>query len=175
MEKTSIISIRVYNDEKKILMEESQKNNMTVNSLGRQIISKYIEWHRYTKDMGYTSITKSLLQTLFKKENDATIKIISILTHNTLKSTVLFMYGEFNLSNVLSVLDIWLGACNISFRHFTDFHIEKYVITHNMGGNFSRYLDMSLNSILNEVGHTTKNQINDESHITFEIERVSEK
>ena len=91
--------------------------------------------------------------------------------HNTLKNTVLFIHGEINLSNILSVLDIWLNTCNIPFRHFTDFHIEKYVITHNMGKRFSVYLDVSINSVLNEIRYATNNKIVDESRITFEIER----
>ena len=171
MNNTRILSIRLYEDEKNFLLAESQTKNMTVNSLGRQIISKHIAWHRYAKDMGYACVTKSLVQTLFEKIDDTTVNDISKNTHNTLKNTVLFIHGEINLSNILSVLDIWLNTCNISFRHFTDFHIEKYVITHNMGKRFSVYLDVSINSVLNEIRHATNNKIVDESRITFEIER----
>ena len=172
MEKTGIVSIRIYENEKNHLNTESQKKNMTVNSLGRQIISKHIAWHRYAKDMGYTCVTKSLLELLFKNADKNTINDISTNTHTTLKNTILFIHGEINIQNTLSVLDTWLDACNISFRHFTDFHIEKYVISHNMGKRFSEYLEVSINSVLEEVEHVISNQTLDELHITFEIERV---
>jgi len=172
MNKTSILSIRIYEDEKNRLLAESQTKNMTVNSLGRQIISKHIAWHRHTKDMGYTCVTKSLLKTLFANTDTNIMNEITANTHTTLKNTVLFIHGEINIGNVLSVLDIWLSACNVSFRHFTDFHIEKYVVTHNMGKRFSEYIDVSLNSVLNEIRYITSNKTIEESRIIFEIERV---
>lgn len=171
MNKTSILSIRLCEDEKNNLLAESQTKNMTVNSLGRQILSKHIAWHRYTNDMEYTYVTKSLLKTLFANVDDATIHNI-VNTHNTLKNTVFFIHGEMNIQNILSVLDVWLNACNICFRHFTDFHMEKYVITHNIGQKFSEYLEMSINSVLGEVGHSLVNLVVDESRITFEIQMV---
>lgn len=172
MEKTRILSIRVYEDERNHLITESQKNNITINSLGRQIISKHITWHRHAKDMGYTCVTKSLLESLFKNADKNTINDISENAYTTLKNTILFMHGEINIQNILSVLDTWLSVGNISFRHFTDFHIEKYIISHNMGKRFSEYIEMSINSVLGEAGYTIRNQILDELHITFEIERI---
>ena len=170
MEKTSIISIRVYENEKRMLLEESRKNNMTINSLGRQIISKHIEWHRYSKDLGYTCITKNLMKTLLTNNNETT-NHISTDGYNTLKNTISMMYGEINISNLLTVFDIWLSASNISFRHFTDFNTEKYAINHNMGKSFSMYLNSSLNSILNELEYTIINNKIDENCTTFEISK----
>jgi len=175
LKKTSILSIRLYEDEKTSLNTESQIKNITVNSLGRQIISKHVNWYRFTDDMHYIMITKSSLQILFEKADDIAINNMTSNMHNKLKKTAVFIYGENNIKNILSVIDMWLDACSIPFRHITDFHIEKYVINHNIGKNFSEYLYRLINSALVDVGHIIKNQTIDESCITFEIERVSEK
>lgn len=169
MKKTITVTIRLYEDEFATLEEESRKNNMTVNSLGRQIISKHVAWHRYAKDLGYICISKDLMKILFTNNN---VLIQTNETgYNTLKNTILMMYGEINISYLLSTFDIWLSASNISFRHTTDFSIEKYVISHSIGENFSSYLDLSLNALLNEIGYTIVNKKIHENSIAFEISK----
>ena len=74
-----------------------------------------------------------------------------------------------DLPSFLKVLDLWLAASNISFRHIVENHQDKYIVQHDLGNKWTIYFTSVTGTLLNELGYRMDKQVTTEQTITFEI------
>ena len=171
MKKTSILSIRINDDEKEILNTESELQGITLNALIGQILSKHIRWDRYSRDIGHVFISKPFLRSLLKNIDNKHMEKIGLpLAVSSMREEVLFSKGDITIENFLSVFDMWLNSCNIPFRHIAEGELDKYIIKHDLGINFSTYLRKLVENTLNEIQFKFTEINNSEDNITFELQ-----
>lgn len=173
MRKASVITVRVTEEEKNKLHAESEMESITLNTLVSKILAKHVRWDYFTKDIGYIFVTRPFLRALLENVDEKTIMTIAVSTcRGAIRDAIIFMSGEMNLKNFLAGMDMWLGASNIAFRHITEDHTDKYIVKHDLGKKFSLYLNTVINSVLNEIGYKSINQITDDQSNSFEIEKI---
>ena len=175
MKKTSVVSIRIDNDEKSLLSLEGDLEGITVNALIGKIISKHIRWDRYSREIDSVCISKKTLSALLSNLDDCKINdICKISPMVSIKDAILFSKGTFTYENFLSIFDVWLDTSNIGYRHISEERFDKYIIKHELGSNFSKFLHALVEKILHELSLSLSNVELNENHISFEIRNMSD-
>lgn len=89
-----------------------------------------------------------------------------------MKDATIFMYGEITLDTYIKSLDAWLAASHIPFRHIKNYDEDKYVIQHEFGNVFLKYLVTVINAILNEFTFCIDKQDLTDQSVSFSIDKV---
>lgn len=172
--KDVVISVRVDEKTKQKLEVESDMKNLTMNTLVGQIVSKHVDWDRFTEDIGFVFVTKSFMRAILTNVPDEIITEVAVtVCRGSMKDATIFMHGSFNLENFIKTLNLWLGASNIPFRNISDGK-EKFIIQHELGEKYSHYLITVITSILNELKYSAINQEITDQSISFEIGKIKE-
>jgi hypothetical protein len=118
-------------------------------------------------------LTKPFLRAILSHvpEKDMT-NIAVTFCRGAMKDATIFMYGEITLDTFIKSLDAWLAASHIPFRHIIDDDTDKYVIQHDLGDVFSKYLVTVINAILNEFTFCIAKQDLTDQSVSFEIDKV---
>ena len=173
MKKSAIISVRVDADTKNKLEIESEMKGMTLNTLIGQIITKHTSWDRFAEDIGFVFLTKPFLRAILSHVPDKEIINIAVtVCRGAMKDATIYMYGEITVDTFMKSLDSWLAASHIPFRHIKDNDEDKYVIQHELGNVFSKYLVTVINAILNEFTFCISKQDLTDQSVSFSIDKV---
>lgn len=173
MKKSVIISVRVDEDIKKKLEVESEMKSVTLNTLIGNIITKHVNWDKFAEDIGFVFLTKPFLRAILSNISEKEITTIAVtICRGAMKDAAIYMYGEITIDTFIKSLNLWLAASNIPFRHIKENNQERYVIQHDIGIQFSKYLVVVVNAILNELKFGVhKQEVTDQS-ISFEIVKI---
>ena len=168
--RTSIISVRVSDDVKEELEVESELTATSLNTLIGQILKKHVEWDRFAEDIGIVVLPKSFIKEVLEHVDDKTLTTIAGSTSKcAIKDSMLFIKGKADIESFLEVLDLWLSASNISFRHIAKNQQDKYIVQHDLGPKWTIYFTTVTSTLLSELGFHMTNQVMTEQNITFEI------
>jgi hypothetical protein len=173
MKKSAIISVRVDADTKNKLEIESEMKGMTLNTLIGQIITKHTSWDRFAEDIGFVFLTKPFLRAILSHVPEKEMTNIAVtVCRGAMKDATIYMYGELTVDTYIKSLDAWLAASHIPFRHIKNDDEDKYVIQHELGNVFSKYLVTVINSILNEFTFCIAKQDLTDQSVSFSIDKV---
>lgn len=173
MKKSEIISVRVDANVKHKLEAESEMKSMTLNTLIGQIITKHVSWDRFAEDIGFVFLTKPFLRAILSHVPDKEmINIAVTVCRGAMKDATIYMYGEMTVKTFIKSLDSWLAASHIPFRHIEEDNEEKYVIQHELGEVFSKYLITVINAILNEFKFCASSQDLTDQSVSFVISKI---
>lgn len=67
---TSVISVRIPEEIKEKLENESKIANLTLNTMIGQILSRFVSWDRFAEDTGFVFIQKHFLKDLLVEINE---------------------------------------------------------------------------------------------------------
>ena len=173
MKKSAIISVRVDADTKNKLEVESEMKSMTLNTLIGQIITKHVSWDRFAEDIGFVFLTKPFLRAILSHVREKEMTTIAVtVCRGAMKDATIYMYGELTVDTYIKSLDAWLAASHIPFRHIKDDNTDKYVIQHELGNVFSKYLITVINAVLNEFTFCIAKQDLTDQSVSFSIDKV---
>jgi len=173
MKKSAIISVRVDADTKNKLEVESEMKSMTLNTLIGQIITKHVSWDRFAEDIGFVFLTKPFLRAILSHVPEKEMTTIAVtVCRGAMKDATIYMYGELTVDTYIKSLDAWLAASHIPFRHIKDDNTDKYVIQHELGNVFSKYLITVINAVLNEFTFCIAKQDLTDQSVSFSIDKV---
>jgi len=171
---SSIITSRVRENVKIKLEAECKSKNVTLNTLIGQILSKHVDWDRFTEDVGFTFMSKVDLKTIFDSITEKQIeKIAQTQGKDSMKNTIDFIQGEFNFENFIRILDLWIGASNVPFRHISTVDSEKFIVKHDLGKNWSLYLITLVETISWDLNYRISKKNINRQNISFEIKKVN--
>lgn len=172
-EKSTILSLRIKDSIKIKLELESDLHNVNLNTLVNQILTKYLEWDRFSRDIGSLYITKNFLRGIFSELSEQKIHILaSTISAPSLRDAVLFMHEEFNYENTISTIKKWLEISDYQFR-FTTVEIDKFVIHHSMGKKWPLYFTTMLSTLLKELDYGLKDITSNSESLCFTITKFS--
>ncbi|MBS3921641.1 MAG: hypothetical protein KGZ37_00655 [Nitrosarchaeum sp.] len=168
-EQSTIYSLRLKNSIKTKLELESELHNVNTNTLVNQILTKYLEWDRYSKDIGSVYITKRFLRgVLGELSEQKIITIASTISAPSLKDAVVFMHEGFNYTNIIKTVKAWLENSDYQFRHTSDL-TDKFIIHHGMGKKWTIYFTTMLSTLLKELNYGLKDMVVTDDSICFTI------
>ena len=126
----------VYN----LLMDDSLKKGISINSLMNSICKNYVTWERIAKEIGYAPLTKRTIKKIFNHLDEKTIDQIGNEIGSTVPREIIFLaFNEVNFENIIHTIEI--NGCRFgTVRHIVKDHTHNINIHHGISEKFSRFL-----------------------------------
>jgi hypothetical protein len=135
-----------------MLRVESERRHISLNSMINQILQRYAEWDMYESKVGLMSFLKPVAAELFKKRNkQEIIEIASSVGKNATNDAALFMKNKMDLDSFLSWLDVRMKNSSVEMSHTVEGNTHRYILKHDLGGNYSLFQKTVLELIFNDV------------------------
>ncbi|HMH09293.1 MAG TPA: hypothetical protein VK553_01170 [Candidatus Nitrosopolaris rasttigaisensis] len=121
------------------LRQESEKKQVSLNTLTNQIFTDHIVWHTYAKQTGLSYVPKPLIS---RTVNELTEEQLSTIAEEAvkdkLKDLALLIRDEFTASSFLSMTEDWARISDFSYKHeISDGgRIHRFMIQHDLGKNY---------------------------------------
>ena len=127
-----------------------------------QVLVQFIEWHSPAKKAGLVPLPKVLLIKIMDKlTQEQIVQIAEYMVTKEIKDIILILKKEHTVSSFMSTIESWAKTSDFPFNH-EDLGggTHKYVVSHEMGKNWSLYFGIIFTRIFEELGVT---------HVNFEI------
>lgn len=165
------VSVRIPIEISIALDDESKSIGVSLNTLINQVIIKHAQWERFEKELGILHLSKESAKRLFSTlSKEEVITLASSSCKAMLKELTLFIKGQLNIENLIDVISIWLTANNTSFRHIKTSTLERFIIKHELGKNYSTYLGATIQMLFSEINKEICEISINERGLIFEIE-----
>lgn len=160
--KTETATFRIDKKVLEHLRSDAKDENITLNSFVNQLLIQFVEWYSPARKAGMIPLPKVLLikimEKLTKKE---IIQISEYMVTKEIKDIVLVLKKEHNVNAFMGAIESWAKSSGFPFSHDDlSESTHKYVISHEMGKNWSLYFGIIFTRMLEELGV---------SHVDFEI------
>lgn len=145
-------TFRIHADVMSKLRKESELKQSSLNALVNQILRQYTEWSSFEPRVGLIPFPKQVLTDIFSSMDPDTITDLARgIGKNTAIEMSIFMNGKLNAKAFLSWLEVRLknSGCEVVRRVEDENHI--IIIKHDLGKNWSLYLETLLNSTLEDT------------------------
>lgn len=97
-------SIRISEEQVRLLEEEAKKKGVSVNSLLTILINKYLEWDRFAERFGYVSIARQGYRNLVESLSDeALIAHSKEVGAHSASDIARFWFGKLDVETLLSL------------------------------------------------------------------------
>ncbi|HJU12882.1 MAG TPA: hypothetical protein VJ792_00305 [Candidatus Nitrosotalea sp.] len=150
--KTSTITFRLDDDILKRLRDESDKRQISTNTLANQAFRRFLEWDIYEPVSGFVIINKPVFVEIFgKMKQSEIVSIASKIGKNEVRDIALFMKGKMDLISFLSWFETRMVNSSVQVSHTKIDGSHSYVMKHEIGKNWSVYHKTILELIFDEV------------------------
>ncbi len=124
----------------------------SLNVLMNQILCNYIDWDADAVKAGYMPIQRTTLVKLIDVLDE---KIIAEIAEQSAKSngknSILYMYGKYNLENVLKNIRAKAHRSGFSIKEYEENQNLEIVIQHNLGWKWSMFSKFYHQEIFHEI------------------------
>ncbi|MFB5597622.1 MAG: hypothetical protein ACE5RJ_01200 [Nitrosopumilaceae archaeon] len=149
-EKTRSITYRLPAKVVEELETEATQKNISQNVLVKQILEKYVQWDRFGDKIGMIPVPKALLSVLGgKMEGEYIDAIINVLIP-TIKDTVLFVKGSYDLERCIETLEDYMRASGMKSDHRVEGGNHHFIIQHELGLKWSFFTEQLLKEIFKQ-------------------------
>ncbi len=157
-------SFRIDPDTLHKLNLESEKSEVSLNSMVNQILKQHVEWHSKAADAGVGTIFKPMLKHLMAQLDDENIKgLAKKIAKQEGKDFMMLLSHEYNIHAALKLIEVWLKVIKYPYSYDITGNEHKFFIHHDLGKKYSIYLSELYENVLNEF----------DVHSTFKIEQNS--
>ena len=139
---TEVRAIRIPKHTRAVLEMEARARKVSVNALITDILSKFVEFDRYTDKFEYVSISREAFKAIVEKLDDASIsKAGSEVGRRLPKEIAHFWFSTLNLETFLSFLSVFCKYAKLA-QYDVKVDGATYVIAlyHAMGIKWSMFL-----------------------------------
>ena len=155
-EPTEVITIRVPKSLKSKLETLSKKNQVNLNLLINQILTKNVHWDEHITDMGWLQFNPTTVKEIFNYLKDEEITNLARSTKTDVINGIKFIYGDTSLEHSIEFMDSWLSATNTPFRHTKDTKSHNFIVHHKVGKNWSKFAIKITEEFITDLGYTVK-------------------
>jgi len=170
-ESTDTITIRVPKSLKEQLEKTSKKNQLTLNNLINQILNQRMHWDEQLNKMGWLQFEPQTVKEIVKNLNEEEICQIVEKTRAGVTKAIKFIYGDTSVKDVVNFIDSWLTSSNFAFRHTEDSESHRFLVSHELGENWSLFANKAVMSVIEDLGHTIINHDNKEDSYSITIKK----
>ncbi|HKU32338.1 MAG TPA: hypothetical protein VJR22_00645 [Candidatus Nitrosotalea sp.] len=150
--KTSTITFRLDDEVLARLRDESNKRQVSTNTLANQALRRFLEWDIYEPVSGFVMINKPVFIEIFgKMTQDDVVSIASRIGKNEVRDIALFMRGKMDLISFLSWFETRMINSSVQVSHTKDNGSHTYVMKHDIGKNWSIYHKTILELLFQEA------------------------
>lgn len=150
--KTSTITFRLDDEILKKLRAESDKRQVSTNTLANQAFRRFLEWDIYEPVSGFVMINKPVFAEIFgKMKQDEIVSIASKIGKNEVRDIALFMKGRMDPVSFMSWFETRMINSSVQVSHTNIDGVHTYVMKHEIGKNWSVYHKTILELIFDEV------------------------
>ncbi|MGN6350983.1 MAG: hypothetical protein ACTHL3_05920 [Candidatus Nitrosocosmicus sp.] len=154
--KTSTMTFRIDDNVLRILRSESERHQISLNTLINQLLKRFVEWDMYESKVGMIPIAKPIVVELFRKMSKEEISKMALdIGKNAVHDISLFMKNKMDLDSFLSWFETRMNSSLTETNHSIQNGFHVYVLKHELGENWSLYHKIILQSIFNEIFEKT--------------------
>jgi len=154
--KTSTMTFRIDDNVLRILRTESERHQISLNTLINQLLKRFVEWDMYESKVGMIPIAKPIVVELFNKMSKEEISKMALnIGKNAVYDISLFMKNKMDLDSFLSWFETRMNSSLTETNHSIQNGFHVYVLKHELGENWSLYHKIILQSIFNEIFEKT--------------------
>lgn len=132
------------------LETEAMEKNISQNVLVKQILEKYIEWDRFAEKIGIIPVPKKILDSLGKDMNGEVINEIIRVILPTIKDSVMFIKGHYDLKRCIEMLEDYMRASGMKSDHRMEGELHHFIIQHELGMKWSLFTEQLLKEIFHQ-------------------------
>lgn len=156
--KTATMTFRIDENVLKILRNESDRNQITLNSLVNQLLKRYVEWDMFEPKVGMIPIAKPIVIQLFDKMTKEDIENMAReIGKDVVHDIALFMKNRMDLDSFLSWFETRMTSSLTETNHTIQDGYHVYVLKHELGENWSLYHKIVIELMFNEIFNKTVN------------------
>ena len=170
-EQTDTITIRVPKSLKEQLEKTSKKNQITLNNLINQILFQRMHWDEQLNKMGWLQFEPSTVKQLIKFLSEVEMDEIVSKSKKGVARAIEFLYGDTTVDHVAEFIDSWLTVTNMPFKHTEDIDSHKFLVTHELGRNWSVFANKAVIGFTTELGHKILGFENKEDSYSITIQK----
>lgn len=150
--KSATMSFRFDVEVLKKLKDESEKQNISLNTLANQIFKRYVEWDRFESKVGMVPVAKPILGILFKNlDEKETIKLATEVGRDIIGDITVFMKGSMDVESFLSWFETRMNASAFEINHTIKNSTHMIIVKHDVGYNWSLYHKTILELIFTDI------------------------
>ena len=138
------------------LRQESEKKQVSLNTLTNQIFTDHIVWHTYAKRTGLFYVPKPLIsRTVNELTEEQLSSIAEEAVKDKLKDLALLIRDEFTASSFLDMTEDWARISDFSYkREISDGgRVNRFMIQHDLGKNYGFLLKEMYRFALEDMLH----------------------
>lgn len=134
------------------LSTRSDLQKTSLNVLVNQVMCNYVEWDADSIKAGWIPIQRTILTKLIDALDEKTISNIAEQSAKSSgKDSVLFMYGKYNLENLLKTIRASAQRSGFSIKEYEENQNLEIVIQHDLGWKWSIFFKFYYQEILHEL------------------------
>jgi hypothetical protein len=145
---TEGVTFRIPSDTLNELREESDKKQVSLNTLVNQIFKNHIDWHRYASQGRSIDYPRNVISRVFDKLTQEELSEIAVDTAKKNFVDLALLRGEVTISFYLDTIENWLRVSALPYKHEVNDNVHNFIIEHRMGKNFSFFLKEYNSNIL---------------------------
>ncbi len=135
-----------------VLKEESDRKDISLNTLVNHVLRQYVDWDMYAAKAGMIPLAKPVVSALFDKMTEQEIiELASRIGQSAIHDITLFMKSKMDLQSFLSWFEMRMKNSSIEFSHKVENSTHTYVIKHDLGCNWSLYHKTLLQIMFNQI------------------------
>ena len=129
------------------LETEANQKGISQNVLIKQILEKYTQWDRFSQKMGLIPVPISMLQLFGDDLDGQDIDEIINLIFPTIKDTVMFIKGGYDLKRCVETLEDYMRASGMNSDHRVNGNVHSFIIQHDLGSKWSVFTEQLLKQV----------------------------
>ena len=134
------------------LRKESNKENTSINAVINTIVKEYMEWHRFAVKTGFVTLPKPLLVRIMDRISERELtRATEFLSKSEAKGLTMVMRKKWDIFSFLEGLESWARASGMLFSHGVDADMEMFILRHEMGSKWPKFIGAMLRSLLQEL------------------------
>ena len=150
--RTGTISVRLDEELLNELRKESTKDNTSINAVINTIVKEYMEWHRFAVKTGFVVLPKPLLVRIMDRISEKELtRATEFLSKSEVKGLTILMRKKWDVFSFLEGLESWARASGLLLVHGVDGDMDVFILRHEMGLKWSKFIGAMLRSLLQEL------------------------
>mgnify|MGYP000001668798 FL=1 len=129
------------------LETEASQKGISQNVLVKQILEKFIQWDRFSQKIGLIPVPVGILQSLGEDLDGQEIDEIINLIFPTIKDTVMFIKGGYDLKRCIETLEDYMKASGMNSDHRVNGDVHSFLIQHDLGTKWSVFTEQLLKQV----------------------------
>ena len=126
---------------------EAKQKKISQNVLVKQILERYVQWDRYSDQIGMIPVPKEIVRTLGADLDGKEIDEIIDVVFPMIQNNVMFIKGGYDLERCIETLEDYMRASGMKSDHRVEGNLHTFIIQHDLGMKWSVFTEQLLTQL----------------------------